>query len=102
MFNLKSVRFCEMERGHSFLHRDRWTVAMDVRVVRSLALAQLGFGERRVAALESATAVYRTRGCPLRHRPYRLAYIPPYLPESSRRDWSSDESAAGTDAPCRH
>jgi len=39
---------------------------------------------------------------PRRHKSNRLAHIPPHVPESSRRDWGSDQSAAGTDAPCRY
>ena len=37
-----------------------------------------------------------------RHRPHRLAHIPPHLPESFGRDWGSAQSAAGINAPCRH
>ena len=44
----------------------------------------------------------RARRGPLRHRSYRLAHIPPHVPEYSRRDWSSAQGTAGTDAPCRH
>src|ERR1700739_199045 len=59
-------------------------------------------GQETLGALEWGATTYHSSCYSLWYRTDRLAHVQAYLPDASRRDGSSDESATGTHASRRH